>query len=416
MHEDHHGNVREPLSVNRELPTTVPMRGTLASVPRRVATTFAALLATAGLLLAPGASASTKVLKGFWGPTHQPSGQSAFPIYRDLGVNVFQIQLRWSDIAPVKPVNPRSPADPAYLWPSDVSYATQQAKAYHMQVAMMIIFTPRWANGGKSQEWTPKNPQDFANFAYAASKKYPGVHLWMIWGEPSRSPNFQPETPQPGSAANAGKPLSKAQARAPRIYASIVDAAYGQLKSASPKNMVIAGNTFSWGAEGIRPVPWVENMRFGPHNKQPRLDYYGHNPFTNRKPDAKDSNGAFCLDNHHHHSRKAGCADFSDLGWFNKVIDKNLGTKKHKHVQLFLSEFTIPTSNRDSEFPYYVTESGQASWITAGFQVARSVGAKMFGWVHLYDDVDNHYSRFVSGGLLRANGQKKPGYFAFRRG
>ena len=385
-------------------------------MPRRVATVLAALVASGVLLLAPPASASPKLLKGFWGPTHQLSGQSAFPIYRDLGVNVFQMQLHWNEIAPIKPLNPRSSSDPAYLWPEDVSYGIAQAKAYHMQVALMIIYAPGWANGGKSGEWAPKNPQDFGNFAYAASKKYPGVRLWMIWGEPSRTPNFQPETPQPESRANAGKPLNKAEARAPRIYASMLDAAYGQLKSASTKNLVIGGNTFSWGAQGIRPVPWVENMRFGPKDKKPRLDYYGHNPFTTRRPDIQHSKGPFCFDQHHKRSRKAGCADFSDLGWFGPVVDKNLGTKKHKHLPLFLSEFTIPTSNRDSEFPYYVSPSTQGSWISSGFKVARAVGAKLYGWVHLYDDVDDHYSKFISGGLLRSDGQKKPGYFAFRRG
>ena len=389
---------------------------TLGTVTRRPAILLAAVLATGALALAQGASASPKVLKGFWGPTHRPNGQSAFPIYHDLGVNVFQIQLRWNEIAPIKPLNPRSASDPAYLWPGDVTYATQQAKAYHMQVALMIIFTPAWANGGKSPQWAPKNPQDFANFAYAASKKYPGVHLWMVWGEPSRSPNFQPETPQPDSEANRGKPLTKAQARAPHIYAAILDAAYGQLKSASRKNMVIGGNTFSWGAQGIRPVRWVENMRFGSKNKKPRLDYYGHNPFTTRRPDIQHSKGAFCFNQHHKRSRKAGCADFSDLGWFGPVVDKNLGTKKHKHIPLFLSEFTIPTSNRDSEFPYHVTAPTQGSWITSSFKVARQVGAKLFGWVHLYDDVDNHYGTFVSGGLIRSNGQKKPGYFGFKQG
>jgi len=400
--------------VNRVLPTTVRVRATLAPVPRRVATVLVALLATGALLLAPAASASPKLLKGFWGPTHDLNGGSAFPIYRNLGVNVFQMQLHWNEVAPVKPVNPRSPADPTYLWPQDISYGISQAKAYHMQVALMILYTPRWANGNKPSNWAPKNPQDFANFAYAASKKYPGVHLWMVWGEPSRTPNFQPETPQPGSAANAGKPLNKAQARAPRIYASILDAAYAQLKGASPKNMVVGGNTFSWGAEGIRPVPWVENMRFGAHNKKPRLDYYGHNPFTNRRPNLR--NPAFCFDQHHKHSRKAGCADFSDLKWFGALVDKNFATKKHKHFPLFLSEFTIPTSNRDSEFPYYVSASTQSSWITSGFRVSRAVGAALFGWVHLYDDVDNHYSPFISGGLIRSDGQKKPGYSGFKRG
>jgi len=65
------------------------MRATLDPVPRRVATVIAALVASGVLLLASPASASPTPLKGFWGPTHQMSGQTAFPIYRDRGVHVF---------------------------------------------------------------------------------------------------------------------------------------------------------------------------------------------------------------------------------------------------------------------------------------------------------------------------------------
>ena len=43
--------------------------------------------------------------------------------------------------------------------------------------------------------WAPHNPQDYANFAIAAARRYPSVHLWMIWGEPSRAPDFEPLTP-----------------------------------------------------------------------------------------------------------------------------------------------------------------------------------------------------------------------------
>ena len=40
------------------------------------------------------------------------------------------------------------PADPAYVWPADVTYAIQQAAQYHMRVMLQAIATPSWANGG----------------------------------------------------------------------------------------------------------------------------------------------------------------------------------------------------------------------------------------------------------------------------
>jgi hypothetical protein len=375
------------------------------AVPRARIAAIVAVAAIAALAAAP--SASARLLKGFWGPT-QTNGESAFPRYSDLRVDVYQMQLDWRDVAPTRPSHSRDPLDPSYRWPAAVDYAIAQAGAHHMKVLLMITTAPSWANGGRPGNWAPTKSKYFANFAYAASKRYPSVHLWMVWGEPSRAANWQPMTPQPGSDANAGKHLTKSEARAPRRYARLLDAAYGQLKRANEHNKVIGGNTFSWGYRGIRPVQWLENMRFGKGNRRPRLDLYGHNPFTNRKPDL--GNRPFCG------SRGAGCADFSDLDWFGRVVDKDLGTRDHPHVRLFLSEFTLPTAPHDPEFPYYVSLSQQARWITAGFRVARAVGAYGFGWIHLQDEPPSGDAQRSSGGLIDYQGNEKPGYSAFGRG
>jgi len=68
----------------------------------------------------------------------------------------------------------------------------REASRYHMRVALQIIGAPSWANGGKPWNWAPHNPRDFANFAIAAARRYPSVHLWMVWVEPSRKYNFEP--------------------------------------------------------------------------------------------------------------------------------------------------------------------------------------------------------------------------------
>ena len=47
-------------------------------------------------------------------------GQVAFPIYKDLGVGIHQIQLLWNETAPDRPAHATDPNDPAYRWP-DVS-------------------------------------------------------------------------------------------------------------------------------------------------------------------------------------------------------------------------------------------------------------------------------------------------------
>src|SRR4051795_3628333 len=69
------------------------------------------------------------------------------------------------------------------------------------------------------------------NFLTAASRRYPSVRRWMIWGEPTRVDRFQP------GAGN--RPASA------RAYAPILDAAYVGLKRASRRNIVIGGMTWT---------------------------------------------------------------------------------------------------------------------------------------------------------------------------
>jgi hypothetical protein len=348
-----------------------------------------ALIAVLGAgVAASGAQAAS--LKAMWGPSLH-DGKSLFPTYRELGVRIYEEDIDWFQIAPHRPRNPRNPNDPAYVWPAALTQDVAEAKRYHMQVALQIIGAPGWANGGKPWNWAPQNPQDYANFAIAASKRYPSVHMWMIWGEPSRSHNFEPLDPV--------KPFAKLnvhQLSAPHRYARILDAAYGALKSVSPANLVIGGMTYTTG--DVSAQQWIENMRL-PDGKPPRLDMYGHNPFSFRAPNLADPPS---LDQQ---------VDFSDLARLSKLVDRYLGRPGDLHPKLFLSEWTVPTE-ADLEFNFYVEPSVQANWITDGLRIAQTLpSVYAVGWIHLYDEPPNSY-----GGLLQTDGTEKPGYLAFQDG
>jgi hypothetical protein len=352
----------------------------------------AILLALPAAALWPAAPARGAVSKGFWGPA-QVDGVSQFPIYRDLGVDLFQMNLNWANVAPGRPSKPRDPSDPAYQWPPDVDYAIEQAGRNGIRVLLMPMFSPSWANGGNGGAYAPATGKDYADFVYAASRRYPKVRFWLLWGEPTRAANFQPlpERPQGGH-------LTSAQAKAPRRYARLLDAGYGALKQASKKNVVIGGNSFAAG--DVRPAEWVTRLRL-PNGRLPRLDLYGHNPFSIRKPNLSNPPSS------------NGNQDFSDLRRFGRIVDRHFG----RHVRLFLSEFALSTQARDSEFNFWVTQETQASWIAAGFKIARALGVHTFGWVHLYDDPpppDGH--PVTHSGLLDWEGRPKPGYHAFKRG
>lgn len=347
------------------------------------------------LAIAAPATHAAPLHKGFWGPT-AIDGKSQFPIYKKLGVTLYQTQLHWSNVAPTRPANPRDHRDAAYQWPAETDDVISQARRHGMKVLILVTGSPPWANGGRSAEYAPTRPSDFAAFVRAAARRYPSVRHWMIWGEPSRSNNFKPLVEQP-----LGHKLKPSMRRAPRRYARLLDAAYGQLKAQRKSNVVIGGNTYVTGE--VRPGDWMRSMKL-PDGRPPRLSMYGHNPFSFRNPNLRNPPST------------QGLVDFSDLGRFDKQIQRHLGRPRKKRIKLFLSEFTIPTAP-DREFNFYVSRKTQAKWITNAFKVARSLkNVAGLGWVHLYDEppVPGHTS--VNGGLLTHDGKRKPGFYAFMRG
>ena len=98
---------------------------------------------------------------------------------------------------------------------------------------------------------------------------------------------------------------------------------------------------------------------------------------------------------------------FADLPRLARWIDRYL----QRGLPLFLSEWTIPTAV-DQEFNFYVDPPVQARWITEALQQSRHWRRiYALGWIHVYDSPP-----VTSGGLISADGVRKPGFSAFARG
>ena len=342
---------------------------------KRLATALI-LAGLAGVVAAPAPCAAAE--KAIWGPLDLPNGQSAFDTYRALGVDTFQLQLRWSDTAPSRPADPLNPADAAYRWPSSVDRAISEAGRRGIGVALLVTRTPGWANGGRAPTHTPTDANDFAQFVQAASRRYPSVRKWMIWGEPNSAHQFQP-----------------AGAEAPRAYALLLDSAYQGLKRASRRNIVIGGMT--WTGGDIKPAPFLSRMRL-PSGRRPRLDWYGHNPFPFRYPNLREI------------PTPGGYRDTSDLDTFSKEIERAY----KKPTPLWLSEFTLLSDKRSASFDRFVSQSEQARWLTAGFNIADSLpDVAGIGWLSLFDQASGPLSSNF--GLMTASGAPKPAYAAFQQ-
>lgn len=345
------------------------------------------VLVLAAALVALTPAVSHAFSKAIWGPVYR-NGVNQFPLYHKLGVRVYQADLRWNLVAPTRPRRTANPRDLAYAWPSEIAQAIADARRFHMRVMLQIIGAPAWANGGHSDpSWAPRRPADFAAFATAAARRYRSVHLWMIWGEPTHPNNFQPMT-----KALPGQQLDRAQKVAPHLYARVLNAAYGALKRVSRRNLVIGGNTYTTGL--LDPLQWIENLRL-PNGRPPRMDMYGHNPFSYRAPSF--SSGPSPFDQ----------VQFSDLPTLAGWVDQYL----HPALPLFLSEWTIPTA-ADQEFDFWVDPPVAAQWVSEAMRLSRHwTRIYALGWIHVYDDPPYSY-----GGLLTQSGAPKPTFWAFAHG
>jgi hypothetical protein len=370
--------------------------------PGAIRLVVVALAAVGALLLAPhAASARVSPKKSMWGPVTY-HGRPQFPIYADLGVGIFQMPLRWNQVAVRRPERPGDPTDPAYRWPLEVDQAVAEGARYGIRVTLQVIGAPSWANGGRPWNWVPTDRQDYVAFLRAAAARYPTVRLWMIWGEPTRQNNFMPLRPE--TQGRVG--LTPAQASAPRYYARLLDASYVALKRLHRSNIVIGGNTFTVG--DISPYNWIRAMKL-PGRRSPRMDMFGHNPFTSRRPDLRNPPPG--------HGPAVNYSDFSDLDTFTLVLDRHLRDPRGRPLRLFLSEFFFPTDHRNWEFPFYVTRRVQARWLADALRIVRRwKRVYTLGWFGLYDDGPRPDRLEVNRGLIDIRGRRKPSYNAYKNG
>lgn len=353
------------------------------------------LVASLTLLVLPTPAAGATRTKAIWGPI-EARGASVFPTYRDLGVDIFQWEVRWNEAAPVKPQKPRDPRDPAYRWDPRIDTAVAEARQSGMDVSLLLMNSPSWASGRQLPATPPRDTKAFADFAEAVSRRYRGVRYWMIWGEPSSKRRWSTLVAQSPGASR----LTRRQARAPQKYARMLDSAYGRLKRLDPRDKVVGGNTFTVG--DISPRNWIRAMRL-PSGRGPRMDYYGHNPFTLRAPALRKRT----LGN--------GFADISDLDTLTGWLDRSAAGRR-KRLRIYASELFAPTDHPNHEFNFYVSRETAADWMTRALRIQRTWNRFFTLGTFLVDDPPDGQGTEVNRGLMDYQLRPKPAYRAFRDG
>src|SRR6266404_6252360 len=174
---------------------------------------------------------------------------------RQLGVGMVRFTLRWDAVASSRPTSARNPADAAYDWAS-FDAVLQPLRAAGITALVTIYGSPSWANGGHPANWLPSTGA-IGDFAYAAAKHYPWVHMWTAWNEPDTRVFSVPVSPG--------------------LYVQrVLNPMYAGLHAASRSNLVGGGVTGPRQPPGgMSPLAFMLGMRAA----RARLDAYAQNPY-----------------------------------------------------------------------------------------------------------------------------------------
>jgi hypothetical protein len=171
-----------------------------------------------------------------------------------LGTGLVRFTLRWDKVAPTRPATPRDPDDPAYQW-GQFETVLDALHADGITALVTLYGSPAWANGGHPANWLPSS--GLADFAYAASKRFPWVHLWTVWNEPNGRTFSIPVSPA-------------------AYVRQLLNPAYASLHQASSANLVAGGVTSPrQTGSGMSPLAFMQGMK----RAGGRLDAYAQNPY-----------------------------------------------------------------------------------------------------------------------------------------
>jgi len=293
--------------------------------------------------------------------------QSRVATLKGLGVGVVRLTLRWDEVAAQKPAAPRSPA--SYDWGS-YGEALQALHAAGIPALVTLYGSPGWANGGGSPARLPTT--GFGNFAYAAAKEFPWVHMWTAWNEPN--------------SRTFSVPVS------PSLYVKrVLNPAYAALHQVSAANRVAGGVTSPRQTpSGLSPLAFMQGM----HAAHAHLDAYAQNPYAVNRAETPT------------HSSCSECGYFTlaKLSTIRADVTRYFGSKP-----LWLTEYGYQTNPPDRLLG--VSYALQAAYIgQAALRVWQQPRVTVLIQFLVRDEPD--LGGWQSG-LFTAGGAPKPSYHAF---
>jgi Cellulase (glycosyl hydrolase family 5) len=304
--------------------------------------------------------------------------------------SVIRALVDWATVAPTRPAHPLDGNDPAYHL-SDIDALVVTALRYDLRVLLTITGTPRWANGGKSPNYPPKNLNDLTQFAHMLAARYNGsrpgagvVTLFSVWNEPNLGQYLAPQF-------EGGKIVSPAE------YVKLFMAAYSGIKAGDPNAVVAAGETSNrgrnhpsgGGADSVAPATFAELVA----KADPKLPFVAWATHPVPSNDTLGPTQKVVFPN----------VAFSTMTEFGESLAKWF----HRPVPIWVTEYAEMTK---PERAFGVSYAKQAADARKALKLARANPyLQMFIWFIFRDS--NNQTWFS--GLEQADGKKKPADAAF---
>jgi hypothetical protein len=396
-------------------------------VSRRIALITVFVLAAAALSVSAAtaspkkhaASATSHLLVGINDEADTLYGNplTGFQALKALNAQVLRVNLYWGGTAwavsrGAKPTDPTDPGDPAYDW-SLYDRLMRYAATYHIKVVFSILFTPKWANGGKARTVAPTNPTELEDFAAAAAQRYsglyvppawqqqptlespteplPSVKLWTAWNEPNNPVFLTPQYTRSGGKWIVASAVA---------YAKICNAVYTGIHSAGLSGEKVAcGVTAPKGNDApATKRPSVDPLSFLIAAKKAgmkRFDVYAHHPYYAAPIQSPT------------YVPTGSTARRIQLGNINVLLAEI--TKLYGPKHLWITEYGYETNPPDRNFG--VSYAKQAAYLTQAYAIARkNPRIDMLLWFLIKDEPS--LGGWQSG-LETVTGKKKPAWNAF---
>jgi hypothetical protein len=293
-----------------------------------------------------------------------------------IGVDIVRFTLRWDVIARNEPFDATDPRDRAYRW-GRADAVLAGLNRHGIPAVVTLVGTPDWANGGLDANRPPLTRTAFADFAYAAARRYPFVRHWTIWNEPNQQRWLSPASP--------------------KVYVErLLNPAYAAIKDASPFALVGGGVTAPRGnAGGVSPLAWIAGMG----EAGARLDAYAHHPYP-LQPQTETPWSGGC--------KYCQTVSMASLERLTTAIRRELGPKR-----IWLTEYGYQTNPPDLWLgispmlqALYTAEAGLRAWNAPYVDM-------LINFLYQDDAADGLTSSGWQSGFVTARGAAKPSLRAF---